>query len=323
MVMPELLATSGNCPARSKAPSVPGTTSSPVPSAPLPTSPRPSNGSLFQQIQSALASGQWYLGLGLAALAGIRDENKLASMIFFARHPERSGRNIEKSERDFKQLSREWLDIRDRIVRPFLAKTARAKPSGTKPTIPVVGSKPYPEVNTLLPPIGPGFIRRKREKQEMRSYGLPETIRALQEIATEWYKAHPQGPRIVISDISPQGGSLGRFEPHSSHRVGLDVDLNLQGGKANWYNKGPKINNRWQWQKNPTYSVPLTQELARLILIHPKGGLKVKFILFDDPEVMWISNKVRKDPKSPHRDHFHVLFYAPAYFASRVDERYK
>ncbi|MGH9194198.1 MAG: penicillin-insensitive murein endopeptidase [Acidimicrobiia bacterium] len=309
------------CPARSKSSRAPRTTSSPASSAPQPT-PRPSNGSLFQQIQNALASGQWYLALSLAVLSGDRDPNRLTNLIFFARHPHLKGRKLASTEPNFKQLSQEWLDIRDRIARPFLNKPTPAKPSSAKPTKPIVGSKPYPEVNTPLPPGGPGFIRRW--KNERRSYGLPGTIQALQEIAADWHMAHPNGPRIVISDISPQGGSQGRFEPHSSHRVGLDVDLTLEGGKARWYNKKePKINNRWQWEKNPTYSVPLTQELARLILGHPKGGLKVKFILFDDPEVMLISNKVRKDPKSPHRDHFHVRFCAPAYFAPKVDERYK
>ena len=254
-------------------------------------------------------------------LSGVRDENKLTSMIFFARHSERGGRKIEKNEPAFQQLSQEWLDIRDRIVRPFLTRTAPTKPSSTQPTSPVVGGKPYPEINTPLPPGGPGFIRRQDER---RSYGLPETIQALQDIAAEWRKAHPNGPGIIISDISPQGGSQGRFEPHSSHRVGLDIDLNLEGGKASWYNKkGPKINNRWQWVKNPTYSMPLTVELARLILNHPKGGLKVKFILFDDPQIRSIFNKVKQDETSPHRDHLHVRFCAPAYFAPKVHERYK
>jgi Penicillin-insensitive murein endopeptidase len=282
--------------------------------------PQPFPSSLFQRIQNALAGGQWYLGLGLALAAGVRDENNLTSMIFFARHPKRRGRKIEKSEPDFEQLSREWLDIRQRIVRPFLTKTAPVAPVTTQTTRTILGSKPYPEVNTPLPPSGPGFVRRKRPE---RSYGLPETIQALQEIAAQWHRAHPDGPPIVISDISPPGGSLGRFEPHGSHRVGLDVDLGLKGGKASWYNKRePKINNRWKWEPNPAYSRSLTAELARLILDHPKGGLKVKFILFDDPEVMSISNKVIKDKNSPHLDHFHVRFCAPPYFATKVHSRY-
>jgi len=103
-----------------------------------------------------------------------------------------------------------------RTRKAMVNKLSRISP---KPTKPVVGGKPYPEVNTPMPPVGPGFIRRKRKNQELRSYGLSETIQALQEIAAEWHRANPQRPRIIINDISPPGGSQGRFEPHSSHRV--------------------------------------------------------------------------------------------------------
>lgn len=285
------------------------------------SSSSPANNSFVQQIWNAFTSGQWYLGLGLAVLAGMRDENELASVIFFARHPERGGRKMEKSEPDFKKLSQEWLDIRDRIVRPYLARSAPASTSTvTSPTRHVsLSGTPHPEVNTPLPTSGQGFVRRIRRGQEMRSYGLPEIIRALQEIAAEWHNADPRRPRIQIMDISPPGGSLGRFEPHGSHRVGLDVDLNLEGGQSVWYyKKGPG-----QWQENPKYSRTLTAELARLILTHPKGGLKVQFILFDDPAIRFLSNKVKQDTKSPHRDHFHVRFCTPPYFAPKVDSKYK
>ena len=321
--MPYLLTGAGGRAPSSTGNRVPRPTPSPAPSA-LPPTAQPSNGSLFQRIQNALASGQWYVALGLAVMSGNRDANKLTNIIFFARHPELKGRKLSPTQPNFKQLSREWLDIRDGMARPYLAKTPPAKPPAAAPTTPptipaakpVVGGKPYPEVNTLLPPSGPGFIRRQKEE---RSFGLPETIRALVEIAAAWNKAHPQGPRIVISDISPPGGSLGRFEPHSSHRVGLDVDLNLEGGNASWQNKkGAKVDNRWHWVDNPTYSRSLTMELARLIVDHPKGGLKVKFILFDDPEVWKVSSKVRMDKNSPHRDHLHVRFCAPPYFYSKV-----
>jgi hypothetical protein len=273
---------------------------------------------LFERIQNALAGGQWYLGLGLAFVAGVRDENKLTNMVFFARHPERRGRKLDKNAPDFEPLSREWLVIRNTIIRPFLAKTSPATPVTTQPTRPVAGGKPYPEVNTPLLPSGPGFIRQHAES---RSYGLPETIRALQEIAADWHSAHPQGPRIRIHDISRQGG--GELKPHKSHQVGLDVDITLEGRKASWFNKqGQKINNRYRWEPNSAYSRSLTADLVRLILDHPKGGLKIKFILFDDPEIRSISSKVVKDKSSPHLDHLHARFCAPPYFAAKVDKRF-
>jgi hypothetical protein len=97
----------------------------------------------------------------------------------------------------------------------------------------------------------------------------------------------------------------------------------LEDGKASWYRKkGPKVNNRYKWELNSTYSRALTAELARLILEHPKGGLKIKFILFDDPQIRSVSTKVKKDDTSLHLDHLHVRFCAPAYFAAKVDRKF-
>lgn len=94
--------------------------------------PQAPGDSLLQRMQSALASGQWYLALSLAVLFGNRDVNKLTNMIFFARHPERRGRKLEPPEPQFQQLRREWLDIRDRLVRPALVKLS-ATPIPTMP----------------------------------------------------------------------------------------------------------------------------------------------------------------------------------------------
>jgi hypothetical protein len=85
---------------------------------PTPTAGR----SLAQRIRDAVRQGQWYLALVLAVFSGERDATKLTNMVFFARHPERSGRKLEQGEANFRQLSQEWLDIRNRTVRPFLEK---------------------------------------------------------------------------------------------------------------------------------------------------------------------------------------------------------
>jgi hypothetical protein len=53
-----------------------------------------------------------------AVEAGKRDVNGLTNMVFYARHPQMTGRRIRPQQR---ALVREWLTIRDRIVRPSLA----------------------------------------------------------------------------------------------------------------------------------------------------------------------------------------------------------
>jgi murein endopeptidase len=261
--------------------------------------------SLSQEIQYELAGGEWYLGLRLAELVGVRDENALTNMIFFDRHPERNGRKIEKSEPNFKPLSGEWLNIRDRIVRPFLAQTAPAQPSGAQPTGPVVDGKPYPEVNTPLPPSGPGFIRGH---EKSRSYGLPETIQALQEIAAAWQGADPRRPPIVIGDVSPHGGSVLEFKPHKSHRIGLDIDIRLMRGDGR---EGPV---RYQ---DAAYSRTLTQELVNRIINN--SILPVRLIFFNDPELK--SKIVRPFPG--HDNHLHVRFCAPSSFIPKLNKQYK
>lgn len=127
--MPNLLATAGDCPLRSNGHRTPRPVRSPAPSA-APLTSQSSNGSLFQQIQRALASGQWQLALTLAVRSGNRDANRLTNLIFFAHHPERGGRRLQPTEPQFQQLSREWSDIRRRLVGPFLQ---RQQPAASVP----------------------------------------------------------------------------------------------------------------------------------------------------------------------------------------------
>jgi hypothetical protein len=64
-----------------------------------------------------------------AIQGGVRDENHLTDMVFNARHPERGGQRLQQKEQ---KLVQEWLDIRDRLVRPALL----APPPGSSPSSP-------------------------------------------------------------------------------------------------------------------------------------------------------------------------------------------
>ncbi len=57
------------------------------------------------------------LAIRTAIQRGVRDENRLTDLVFNARHPERRGQRLQPHEQ---QLMREWLDIRNRLVRPAL-----------------------------------------------------------------------------------------------------------------------------------------------------------------------------------------------------------
>jgi hypothetical protein len=58
-----------------------------------------------------------------AIQAGRRDANDLTNLVFYARYPAMTGRRIRPQHR---RLAREWLGIRDRIVRPAIAAATRS-----------------------------------------------------------------------------------------------------------------------------------------------------------------------------------------------------
>jgi D-alanyl-D-alanine carboxypeptidase len=84
------------------------------------------------EAELAMASGD-PITLARAMAAGERNENRLTDAVFFARHPERGGRRIERGEH---ALAKEWLTIRNTIVRPALtaAQGGRARPTPSRPS---------------------------------------------------------------------------------------------------------------------------------------------------------------------------------------------
>lgn len=85
-----------------------------------------------------------------AVRGGLSDENRLTDVLFQARHPQLGGRRLRPDE---KALVREWLRIRDTLVRPALARVA-ATPPVPNATAP---APPPPPVVAAAPPIGTFF----------------------------------------------------------------------------------------------------------------------------------------------------------------------
>lgn len=106
----------------------------PSPAVPDQISRRSVLSSLFQQFGDAVRRGKVALAIGFALTRGIRDENQLTNWIFFARHPERQGQKLRRKDPQFKQLSKEWLDIRNRLVRRTLALMASSSQAPAMPT---------------------------------------------------------------------------------------------------------------------------------------------------------------------------------------------
>ncbi len=124
-----------------------------------------------------------------------------------------------------------------------------------------------------------------------RQWAKQEVVAALESVAKEWHKRHPDLP-IRIGEISKQGG--GELPPHKSHQKGGDVDV----GVMPVYSDGKK-----PAYGNADYSRDLTQEL--IDVFRDYSTLEIRMIIFADPEVA--GTAIRSD----HAKHFHVRFASP------------
>jgi hypothetical protein len=93
-------------------------------------------------VRLALTVGLESTAVRLAALWGQRDANLLTNLVFFHRHPERGGRALVRGEPGYADLSREWMAIRDTIVRPQL-EGPRPVPAGPLQATAALPSAPF------------------------------------------------------------------------------------------------------------------------------------------------------------------------------------
>jgi murein endopeptidase len=81
---------------------------------------------------------------------------------------------------------------------------------------------------TQLPVEGPDWVTWNPVTDSVpnaprRLYGNERTIRTLVSVLAQYRAAHPLAPRVLVGDISFEGG--GPMEAHVSHQNGLDVDV--------------------------------------------------------------------------------------------------
>jgi hypothetical protein len=85
-----------------------------------------------------------------AIQSGIRDENQLTNRVFSARYPKRRGRILTKSDPNYRQLSQEWLSIRNHLVLPALQSLPSKQPTLTPTTTPpLLDTESQPADKTL------------------------------------------------------------------------------------------------------------------------------------------------------------------------------
>ncbi|MBW3557063.1 MAG: chitosanase [Actinobacteria bacterium] len=90
------------------------------------------------------------------AAAGYRDVNKLTNIAFWLRHPELAGTKLDPRQPDFRQLSREWLTVREQVVAPALQAPPAAAGSRSGPhKAGDMGAKKAPTPGAVPAPAGP------------------------------------------------------------------------------------------------------------------------------------------------------------------------
>ena len=77
-------------------------------------------------VRFSLAQGGERAAVQLALRQGVTDPSRLTDLVFQGRHPERRGRPLGRDE---DTLAREWVDIRDQVVRPLLSAAAGPAPT--------------------------------------------------------------------------------------------------------------------------------------------------------------------------------------------------
>jgi len=88
---------------------------------------------------------------------GKKDENDLTNDVFFKRHPELPRKPLSRSHPNFTKLSKEWLEIRDKLVRPILrsspGRTSTPSPISSSPVSSIPGNPNIPPVEGPVKPI--------------------------------------------------------------------------------------------------------------------------------------------------------------------------
>ena len=233
-----------------------------------------------------LGRGLESVALRLAIGFGYRDENQLTDLVFFARHPERFGRSIRRDEPDYATLSREWLDVRDRLVRPALARpTTRPPTTGPKPTPPAA-----PTDTTLLPVTG-----------------LEKTSQAFREKVIRIAADLQVDPNYLLAVMSfesgfdpairnPYSGATGliQFMPSTASKLGTTTDALA------------RMSAEEQLDYVAAYFAPYkgrmrTLEDTYMVVLWPKAvGQGPGYVLFSSPSTAYTQNSALDTNKDGH-----------------------
>jgi hypothetical protein len=222
-------------------------------------------------VLEALRKGLERAAIQIAVKSGFRDETRLTSLIFYARHPERGGRPIAKSEPGFKASSQEWLDIRDRLVRPVLAgvpatPSVPTGPPGSFQPVPVESPggdrikdkrDPSPADMVKVPRASGGSVPLHR----LAARALDAMIRAARAdgiaapllLPVSGYRSAATQARLWKNALAKAGGDAQEARKwvappgKSAHQSGRAVDLYLGYGISSKHVAAMRKTAAWRW----------------------------------------------------------------------------
>jgi hypothetical protein len=189
-----------------------------------------------RQLRTALAQRRWSQAVQAAVGLGTRDVNTLTDMIFFELHPERRGTRIARQETS---LAREWLRIRDGIVRP----TLRTLSLGGAPAGPPATAR---DTEWLRRAWAEHLGGKSQPIVSIRLFGLrrptqvnPLTVGAWQAVERALTANGYQASRVENFNVRPITGGKG----WSLHSYGIATDIDPE---CNPFRKTPdKRTVRW------------------------------------------------------------------------------
>ena len=163
-------------------------------------------------VRQALASHREDFAVKLAIVYGFRNENELSDLVFFGRHPERSGRSLVKGEPGFQSLSQEWIRIRDQLVRPAIRSPILSTP------LPALSTSEQAEYDRLSASARSAFDQLRTTIQTFSGIARNEADRGgrvllSRGLFTATPTLLPQLIRLVQIGTLPAGWSLSAAHP--------------------------------------------------------------------------------------------------------------
>lgn len=198
--------------------------------------PRPPGGSY-------VPSGTEAAMVRAAIRSGERNENALADLVFFRRHPERRGRLISRDEPGFAALSQEWLRIRDTLVRPELqGRPARPAPGtgggGSPGAVDVVQVRGITVARQIAPQVERLLAAAEADGVRLSGGGF-----RTREEQIEHRRNHcGTTPYDIYEKPSSQCSPMTAIPGTSNHERGLAIDFRYNGASI-----GSRDNAGFRW----------------------------------------------------------------------------